>query len=197
MKFHRVHATSIATDKATKVEERFAEVFNGELGELPGEAHLLVEKEVQPTVLPPRRLPHAIKHKVKAELDRMVERDVIAAVHKPTNWVSQLVVAEKKNGDLRICIDPRPLNKALKREHYPLPVIEDILPDLNQAQIFSKLDMSSAFWQVRLDESSSNLTTFNTPFGRYRWRRLPFGTIAYPRKSSSEDCIKHLKDCQG
>ena len=172
--FHRVNAAT--TTRGAKPEERFNTVFNGELGELPGEAHLEVDKDVQPTVLPPRRLPHATKQRVKAELDRMVEQGIIAVVHHPTSWVSQLVVAEKKNGDLRICIDPRPLNKALKREHYPLPVIEDILPDLNQAKIFSKLDMSSAFWQIKLDQSSSNLTTFNTPFGRYRWCRLPFGT---------------------
>ncbi|XP_011664712.2 uncharacterized protein K02A2.6-like [Strongylocentrotus purpuratus] len=176
--FIRVHAASSQKDKACKPEERYAEVFDGELGEMPGEVNLQVDKEVQPTILPPRRLPHAIKQKVKAELDRMVDREVIAKVTKPTSWVSQLVVAEKKNGDLRICIDPRPLNKALKREHYPLPIVEDILPDLNQAKIFSKLDMSSAFWQVKLDEPSSHLTTFNTPFGRYRWRRLPFGTSA-------------------
>lgn len=86
-----------------------------------------------------------MKQKVKTELERMVERHVIAPVHEPTSWVSQLVAAANKNGDLRVCIDPQPLNKALKREHYPLPVIEDILPDLDQAKIFSQLDMSSAF----------------------------------------------------
>ena len=174
--FHRVHTSSTVADNVCKPEKRYADVFNGELGELPGEVHLQVDKDVTPTALLPRRLPHATKQRVKAELESMVKRGVIAPVDKPTSWVSQLVVAEKKNGDLRICIDPRPLNKALKREHYQLPVIEDILPDLNNACIFSKLDMSSAFWQVKLDEPSRNLTTFNTPFGRYQWRRLPFGT---------------------
>ncbi len=75
---------------------------------------------------------------------------MITAVQKPTQWVSQLVVAEKKNGSLKICIDPRPLNKALKREHYQLPVIEDILPHLADARVFSKLELSSAFWQLEL-----------------------------------------------
>ena len=165
----RIHASSSQKDKACKPKERYAEVFDGELGEMPGEANLQMDKEVQPTILPRRRLHHAIKQKGKAELNSMVGREVITKVTKPTSWVSQLMMAEKKNGDRRICIDPRPLNKALKHEHYPLPIFEDILPDLNQAKIFSKLDMSSAFSQVKLDEPSSHLTTFNTPCGRYRW----------------------------
>ena len=126
--------------------------------------------------MPPRRLPHAIRPKVKEELDKLVQTGVIIPVTKPTSWVSQLCVAEKKkSGALRICIDPKPLNKALKRPLYQLPVIDDILPELAEAKLFSKLDLSSAFWQLRLDEESSMLTTFNSPFGRFRWLRLPFG----------------------
>jgi hypothetical protein len=123
-------------------------------------------------------MPYTIKPKVKSELDKLVKTGVITPVDTPTKWVSQLVIAEKKSGDLRICIDPRPLNKALKRPRYQLPVIDDVLPELAQAKVFSKLDLSSAFWQVQLDYESSLLTTFGTSWGRYRWLRLPFGTCA-------------------
>lgn len=95
---------------------------------------------------------------------------------QPTDWVSRMVLATKKSGKLRVCIDPRPLNKALKRERYPLPIMEDILPNLANAKLFSKLDLTDAYWHVHLDEESSLLTTFQTPYGRYRWKRLPFGT---------------------
>ena len=74
-----------------------------------------------------------------------------------------------------MCIDPKQLNKALKRNNYQLPVIDDILPEISSARVFSKLDLTSAFWQLNLDDESSKLTCFNTPFGRFRWRRLPFG----------------------
>ena len=74
-----------------------------------------------------------------------------------------------------MCIDPKPLNKALKRNYYQLPVIDDILPELSSAKVFPKLDLNSAFWQLNLDDESSKLTCFKTPFGRLRWRRLPFG----------------------
>jgi len=67
------------------------------------------------------------------------------------------------------------LNLALRREHYQLPVLEDILPDLTKAKVFSKVDLSHGYWHCTLEEESSLLTTFSTPYGRYRWARLPFG----------------------
>ena len=67
------------------------------------------------------------------------------------------------------------MNKALKREHFRLPVLEDILPELSNAKLFSTLDVKNAYWHVVLDDESSKLTTFSTPFGRYRWLRMQFG----------------------
>ena len=61
-----------------------------------------------------------------------------------------------------------------KRPHYPIPVIDDLLPNLAKAKVFTVLDAKDGFWQVKLDEASSYLTTFATPFGRFRWKRMPF-----------------------
>ena len=71
----------------------------------------------------------------------------------------------RKGNKLRLCIDPRDLNKALKRSHYPMPTIEEVLPELSKAKIFSVADAKNGFWQIKLDEPSSYLTTFWTPFG--------------------------------
>ena len=103
--------------------------------------------------------------------------DIIAKVAEPTPWVSSMVVVRKKNGDVRICIDPRDLNKAVKRCYYPMPTIEEIVARLPRAKIFLVLDAKSGFWQSfgKLSEESCKLTTFNTPFGRYYWKRMPFG----------------------
>ena len=84
----------------------------------------------------------------------------------PTESVSQLAVVHKPNGKLRICIDPQPLNAALKREHYRLPMLDDVLTKLRDSKIFSKLDLKEAYRHIRLDEAPSKLTTVTTPFGR-------------------------------
>eukprot|EP00118_Oscarella_pearsei_P024025 m.296592 g.296592 ORF g.296592 m.296592 type:complete len:311 (+) comp40764_c1_seq17:319-1251(+) len=91
-----------------------------------------------------------------------------------------MLVRRKPSGQLRICIDPKPLNKALKRSHYPSPVLDDLLPELSKARVFSVCDVKHGFWHVKLDDPSSLLTTFATPYGRYRWLRMPFGISPAP-----------------
>ena len=77
--------------------------------------------------------------------------------------MSSLVVTEKPNGKLRVCIDPQHLNRALKRSHYQLPVIEDILPKLTDVKVFSKEDLKDGFLQIQLDEESGKLTVAKKP----------------------------------
>ena len=91
-----------------------------------------------------------------------------------------MVIVTKKNGMLRICLDPKGLNRAVQREHYPLPTIEDIAIHLHGAKFFTVLDVKNGFWHVALDEQSSFLTTFYTPFERFRWNRMPFGICSAP-----------------
>ena len=100
--------------------------------------------------------------------------DIIEPVQKPTDWVNGLVLVEKPNGKLRLCLDPRPLNKAIKREHLHLPTAEEIFSQMSGASYFSKLDASSGYLQITVDEQSSNLLTFGTPSGIYRFKRLPY-----------------------
>jgi hypothetical protein len=70
---------------------------------------------------------------------------------------------------------PQDLNQAIKREHYPLLTVEEVVSRMPKAKYFSELDANQGFWQIKLDEESSKLCTFNTPIGRYRFLRLPFG----------------------
>lgn len=155
-----------------------SELFIGkvekDLGDL-GEVKLRISSNATPVALPARNIPLAIRDNVKDELNKLVDRGVLIPVTEPTEWVNQMAVPRKRNGNIRICLDPQPLNKVLIRERYKLPTFEDILPQLNNAKIFTKLDVKEAYWHVRLDEESSYLTTMITPFGRFRWSRLPFG----------------------
>ena len=171
--------TNTASLTLDQVKGEFGNVFKGQ-GCMEGKLHLEIDKAVTPVINPPRRVPFALKDKLKSELDRLEELQMIRKVEEPTDWVSSLVVVEKPNGKLRVCIDPVHLNQALKRSHYPLPVIEDVLPDLADVKVFSKADLKDGFLHVELDDESSLLTTFQTPWGRYCWKRMPFGISPAP-----------------
>ena len=155
-------------------------VFNEGVGQLEGKYHIRLDHRVDPVQHAPRRVPVALRDQLKETLEGLVQQDIIAPVTKPTPWISSMVVVPKKNGTLRICLDPKDLNKAIQREHYPLPTIEDIATRLHGAKVFTILDVRNGFWHVVLDEPSSFITTFHTPFGRYRWKRMPFGICSAP-----------------
>ncbi|XP_062576513.1 uncharacterized protein K02A2.6-like [Saccostrea cucullata] len=174
---------SDTTEPLTKehLKQQYPTLFDG-LGKLEGELHLRIDTTVQPTKIPTRKVPLSLKSDLKKELDRLQNLGVISPVTTPTDWISSMVVARKSNGAIRLCIDPKPLNVALQRNHYPTPTIEDILPDLTKARIFSVVDAKDGFWHVLLDKTSSFLTTFGTPWGRYRWLRMPFGIAPAPEE---------------
>ena len=113
---------------------KFKDVFNDNVGNLTGTATLRVDPTVTPTISPSRRVPVALRLRIKAELDSLTKWGIIKPVSEPTDWVSAMVTATKKSGELRICNDPRPLNKALKREHFPLCTLDDVLPELSDTQ---------------------------------------------------------------
>ena len=107
----------------------------------------------------------------------MEQLKVTAPVDEPTKWVSQIVVAVKKLSELLVCIDLRSLNTVLRRESYQIPVIDDLLPDLTDARVFTKVDLASAFWHLELDRESSMLTTFCYAIWAISW------LCSVPRKS--------------
>eukprot|EP00794_Sanderia_malayensis_P007650 gene7650-8490_t len=98
-------ATAEAPLSAADIENNFGSVFQG-LGHMPGRLHLDIDESQTPVVMPPRRVPIALKVKLKAELERLEELGVIRKVTGPTDWVSNLAIAEKSNGKLRLCTDP-------------------------------------------------------------------------------------------
>ena len=163
------------------ITTEYEDLFKGE-GKLAGLLHLEVDKTARPVQLATRRVPVALKDQLKHEIDRLTDLQIIIKVDSPTAWISASVVTTKKNGKIRLCIDPKPLNSALKRNVYPLPTIDDVLPLLHKARIFTILDARNGFWHIELDTESSYLTTFGTPWGRYRWLRLPFGVSPAPEE---------------
>ena len=154
--------------------DAYPDRFEG-IGSFRSEFHITIDKSVPPVVHSPRRCPIHLKDKVKTELEKMEELGVITKVSAPTDWVSSIVYSRKSNNKLRICLDPKDLNRAIKHPHYKTPTLDEITHQLAGSRVFSKLDARHGYWSVSLDEPSSYLTTFNSPFGRYRFERLPFG----------------------
>ena len=102
-----------------------------------------------------------------------------------------MAVGTKKNVEIRICVDPQPLNKTLIRERYLLPTLDGMLPKLNRAKVFSKVGLFKEYWHVTLDEESSKLTTMAIPFGQFRFKILPFGLkVCSSTKKSQNLCQK-------
>ena len=131
-----------------QIKAEYADVFSGD-GCLEGEYQLEIDSSVKPVQLPKRRVPVAMMKPLKAELQDLQRRGIITPVECSTDWINGMVVVQKQNGKLRICIDPRPLNKALKRSHFPLQTIEDILPDLSKAKVFTVCDVCVLACEVR------------------------------------------------
>ena len=169
-----VHLVNDTDD--TNIESNYADLFTTELGKLPVVYKMKLDPSVTPVVRPPRKVPRAMEERVKSELKRMTDLGVITPVNEPTEWVSSMVPAKKKNADeIRICIDPQDLNTALKRPHHPMRTVEEIASNMSNASVFSVLDAKTSFWQIPLDRASSYKTTFNSPEGRYRFLRMPYG----------------------
>ena len=117
---------------------------------------------------------------LKEKLDDLEKQKYIRKITEPTEWVSNLVIVTKKNGQLRLCIDPTNLNRAIRRQHFQTPSLDEITCKLSKAKYFSLLDAKDGFWQVPLTEEASKLTCFSTPFERYCWNVMPFGIKSAP-----------------
>ena len=159
-----------------EILQQYKPLFEG-LGCIAEPYHIKVKEGAVPVVHAPRKLPMSLRERVQDELSSMEKKGIIQKVEEPTPWVNSMVVNEKKSGKLRICIDPRDLNKVIEREPYQLPTQQEITSRLAGARYFSKLDATSGYWQIPLEEESSYLITFNTHMGRYRFRVIPFGIV--------------------
>lgn len=121
---------------------------------------------------------------------------MIEKAERPTPWVSPVVVVLKKNYNIRLCVDMRQANAAVIRECHPIPTVDEVLLELNQSTVFSKLDVKWAFHQIELKEVSRGITTFVTHQGLYHYKRLMFGISCAP-EMYQRVMPQVLQDCEG
>jgi transposase InsO family protein len=159
-----------------KLEKKYPKLFSG-IGKLKEvEVNLHIDNAVKPVTQRARRIPFHIRKKVEKELSNLEQQDIIERAEGPTSWISPLVATPKKDGNIRICVDMRMANKAIKRERHPMPTMDDLTHILNGATVFSKLDLRSGYHQLVLSPECRHITTFATHDGLWRYKRLNFGT---------------------
>ena len=168
------------TPTTPDVCDEFPELYEG-MGKMTDvKVKFYVDNEIKPKQQSHRRIPFHMRKRVEDELKRLEQLDIIEKVDGPTPWVSPIVVAPKpkKPDEIRICVDMRMPNEAIKRTRHVMPTLDDILMRLNGATVFSKLDLNSGYHQLELDEDSRNMTTFSTHVGLRRYKRLNFGVTS-------------------
>ena len=161
--------------------EKHASLFRSELGCLNNfTAKLFVDPQAKPRFFKPRPVPYLLKEKVQKEIQRLQELNILSPVTF-SEWAAPIVPVLKTDGTLRLCGDYKiTVNKALQPDPYPLPRVEDLFAALTGGVIFSKLDLSHAYQQIRLHEDSKKFTTISTQQGLFQYERLPFGIKTAP-----------------
>lgn len=158
---------------------RNKDVFSG-TGKVPFKYKIVLKSSPTPFVSACRRIPDSVKPALKNTLDDLINRDIIKQVNEPTEWVNNIVLVEKHDKKIRICLDPVHLNQNICTDQYPIPTVEELALKLKGKSMFTVLDLKEGFYHVPLDKESMKLCTFITPFGKYCFKRLPFGLNVSP-----------------
>ena len=145
------------------------------LGSLKGAYNIRVDPPVKPATHARRKVPIQSKEAIDKELDYLIEEKIITEQVEPTPWVSPVTFPMKPNGEIRVCLDPSNLNKAIIREHHKPMTVEEIVHKLSGATVYTKADALKAILQIHLMHEASHLTTFNSHKGRLQFLWMPFG----------------------
>ena len=190
------HSPNKCTDKKHNLRLKYPSVFEG-LGKLNDyQLRLHINTDVTPVAQPIRRIPFSRRAKVLDKLNELEKLDVIEKVEGPTSWVNPLVVVDKSNGDVRLCLDMRQANQAIVREKHPVPTVEETLQEISGAKVFSKLDLNMAFHQIELHPDCRDITTFAAPNGLCRYKRLIFG-VNMATEKFQQIIWSIIQDCPG
>lgn len=163
------------------LKTEFPNVFAEGLGLcIKTEAKFELKKNATPVFKPKRNVPFSAMDAIEKELDRLQQLEVIEKVNH-TDWASPTVYVKKKNNRIRVCGDfSTGLNDCLLDHNYPLPSAEDLFSKLNGGKIFSKIDLSDAYLQIKISDECSKYLGINTHKGIFKLKRLPFGLKVAP-----------------
>ena len=158
---------------------RYPSAFAG-FGECIGYCHApRIDPRITPVSQGLRRLPFSVREEVSSELKRLESENIIERVDSSA-WISNLVIARRKTGELRLCVDLKAVNKAVILDKYPFPTLNELSAQFHGATIFTKLDMRRSYLQVPLAKHSRHLTAFVTHEGVFQYRRMPYELSSAP-----------------
>ena len=174
-------ATPALEEKVLQLTSKFVDLFRPEVGTFkPHKVSIDLDSSVSPRFFKARPVPFHLKEKVDQEIDRLESEGIIEAIPH-SSWACPVVPVVKPNGKIRLCGDYKiTANKAIRMDSYPVPKPYELLSSLAGGKVFAKLDMSHAYNQLRLDDSSQACTTINTHRGLFRYKRLCFGVSTAP-----------------
>ena len=164
-----------------KVLDDHKALFKEGLGTLKGfEANICVDPNAVPRYSRARSVPYSMRDKVEVEISRLVKEGTLEPV-QTSDWASPIVAVLKPNGKVRLCGDfKQTVNPVSKLDGYPIPKVEDLFAKLAGGKRFTKLDLSQAYQQLPLSESSKHYVVINTHKGLFRFNRLPYGISTAP-----------------
>ena len=167
--------------RLSSILEMHKSVFSEGIGKLKDiKANLTLKEGAKPKFLKARNVPYSLRPKIEAELDRLQKEGVIEPIEY-SEWATPIVPVMKSNGNVRICGDYRvTLNSVMCVDKYPLPKIEDIFASLSGGEKFSKIDLTQAYLQMEVNDSTKQYLTLNTHKGLYHFNRLVFGIASAP-----------------
>lgn len=180
---HQVNNVCLRSDEAEELttEQRrlldevltnHSDIFDANTKPTSFAVHHIRTKDHDPIAVPPYPLSYTKKNFLQAELQQLLERGIIEECESP--WASPVVLVPKKNS-YRLCIDYRKLNAVTIGDSYPMPRLDELLHKSKRTPFMSTIDLQSGFWQVPITEEDRDKTCFVTPFGTYRFTRMPFG----------------------
>lgn len=138
-----------------------------------------IELEDQtPVVHRPYRLSYSERKIVRDMVQELIENDI--AEESKSSYASPIILVTKKTGGYRMCVDFRSLNRKTKKDHFPMPRIDDQLDMLNGNKYYTSLDLASGYYQIPLRAECRHLTAFVTPDGLYQFKKMPFGLVNSP-----------------
>ncbi|GFW89642.1 retrovirus-related Pol polyprotein from transposon 412 [Trichonephila clavipes] len=138
----------------------------------------IILKDEEPVCQPPRRLAFTERQEVNKQIEEWLNEGIIRP--SSAEYASPIVMVKKKDGSSRMCIDYRKLNQKLVKDKFPLPIIEDVLDTLQEAKVYSTLDLRNGFFHVDVDEDCRKYTSFIVPDGQFEFNKVPFELSTSP-----------------